>query len=176
MDTRAVQKLKFSIKDFFSDCKPLHRIRSFFWTVFFRIRTEYEEIVRITLYSVRMQENTDQKNSEYGHFSRSEQIRRRLWIRSHLPKKLLAKNFIFLWNVHEGCSLYLLLFVHKWRYADQKTVFIHQYFIQRNYYEWVWFWKDYWLEFSWHSINLLLFLDQQDIFIFIRIIIYDLQT
>ena len=126
-----MQKLKFSIKDFFSDCKPLRRIRSFFWTVFFRIRTEYEEIVRITLYSVRMQENTDQKNSEYGHFSRSEKIRRRLWIRSHLLKKLLAKSLFFC----EGCSLYLLLFVHKWRYADQKTVFIHQYFIQRNYYE-----------------------------------------
>ena len=131
MDTRAVQKLKFSIKDFFSDCKPLRRIRSFFWTVFFRIRTEYEEIVCITLYSVRMQENTDQKNSEYGPFSRSEKIRRRLWIRSHLLKKLLAKSLFFC----EGCSLYLLLFVHKWRYADQKTVFIHQYFIQRNYYE-----------------------------------------
>ena len=100
-----------------------------------------------------MQENTDQKNSEYGQFLRSEQIRSRLWIRSHLPKKLLAKNFIFLWNVQEGCSLYLLLFVHKRRYVDQKTVFIHQYFIQLNYYEWVWFWKDYWLEFSWHSIN-----------------------
>ena len=42
-----------------------------------------------------MQENTDQKNSEYGQFLRSEQIRSRLWIRSHLPKKLLAKNFIF---------------------------------------------------------------------------------
>ena len=91
-------------------------------------------------------------------------------------KETAGEKFIFLWNVHEGCSLYLLLFAHKRRYADQKTVFIHQYFIQRNYYEWVWFWKDYWLEFSWHSINLLLFLDQQDIFIFIRIIIYDLQT
>ena len=33
-----------------------------FWSVFFGIRTEY---------LVRMRENTDQKNSEYGHFSRS---------------------------------------------------------------------------------------------------------
>ena len=40
-------------------------IRGFFWSVFFRIRTEYRD-------SVRIQENTDQKNSEYGHFSRRE--------------------------------------------------------------------------------------------------------
>ena len=113
VDTRAVQKLKFSIKDFFSDCKPLRRIRSFFWTVFFRIRTEYEEIVRITLYSVRMQENTDQKNSEYGHFSRSEKIRRRLWIRSHLPKKLLAKNLFFCEMYTRGVAfIFCYLFIN----------------------------------------------------------------
>ena len=34
----------------------------FLWSVFSRIRTEY---------SVLMRENADQKNSEYGHFSRS---------------------------------------------------------------------------------------------------------
>ena len=37
-----------------------------------RIRTEYGEIIRISLYSVRMQENSDQNNSEYGRFLRSE--------------------------------------------------------------------------------------------------------
>ena len=36
-----------------------------------RIRTEYEEIPRISLYSVQMRENTDQNNSEYRHFLRS---------------------------------------------------------------------------------------------------------
>ena len=41
----------------------------FFWSVFSRIRTEYGEILRISPYSVRMRENTDQKNSENGHFS-----------------------------------------------------------------------------------------------------------
>ena len=44
----------------------------FFWSVFFRIQTEYGELQSISPYSVRMRENTDQKNSEYGHFSRSE--------------------------------------------------------------------------------------------------------
>ena len=43
----------------------------FFWSVFSRIQTEYGEVLRICPYSVRMQENTDQKNSEYGHYSSS---------------------------------------------------------------------------------------------------------
>ena len=42
-----------------------------FWSVFSHIRTEYGEILRISPYSVRMRENVDQNNSEYGHFSRS---------------------------------------------------------------------------------------------------------
>ena len=37
------------------------QIRSFFWSVFSRIRTEYGEILGIFLYSVRMWENTDQQ-------------------------------------------------------------------------------------------------------------------
>ena len=42
-----------------------------FWSVFSRIRTEYGEIRSVSLYSVRMRKNTDQNNSEYGHFSGS---------------------------------------------------------------------------------------------------------
>ena len=42
-----------------------------FWSAFSRIRTEYGEILRISPYSVRMPENVDQNNSEYGHFLRS---------------------------------------------------------------------------------------------------------
>ena len=42
-----------------------------FWSVFSRIWTEYGEILRISPYSVRMRENMDQNNSEYGYFSRS---------------------------------------------------------------------------------------------------------
>ena len=40
-----------------------------FWSVFSRIWTEYR-----ALYSVRMRENTDQNNSEYGHFLRSDKL------------------------------------------------------------------------------------------------------
>ena len=36
------------------------------------IRTEYGEILRISPYSVRMRQNTDQKNSVLGHISHSE--------------------------------------------------------------------------------------------------------
>ena len=43
----------------------------FFWSVFSRIQIEYGDLLRIFSYSVRMRENTDQKNSEYGHFWRS---------------------------------------------------------------------------------------------------------
>ena len=42
-----------------------------FWSVFSRIRTEYEETPSISPYPVQIQENTDQNNSEYGHFSHS---------------------------------------------------------------------------------------------------------
>ena len=42
-----------------------------FWSVFSRIRTEY----RISPYSARMRENTDQNNSKYGHFLRSVSLR-----------------------------------------------------------------------------------------------------
>ena len=37
------------------------QIRSYFWSVFSLFRTEYGEILRISPYSVRMRENTDQK-------------------------------------------------------------------------------------------------------------------
>ena len=37
------------------------------WSAFSSIRTKYGEILWISPYSVRMPENTDQNNSEYGH-------------------------------------------------------------------------------------------------------------
>ena len=37
------------------------QIQNYFWSVFSRIRTEYGEILRMSPYSVRMRENTDQK-------------------------------------------------------------------------------------------------------------------
>ena len=48
------------------------QIRSFFWSVFSRIRTEFGEILHISLYSVRIREIRTRKNSVFEHFSRSE--------------------------------------------------------------------------------------------------------
>ena len=43
-------------------CMKSVRIWSFSWPVFSGIQTEYREILCISLYSVQMRENTDQKN------------------------------------------------------------------------------------------------------------------
>ena len=43
-------------------CAKSVQIRSGFWSVFSRIRTEYGEILRISLHSIRMRENMDQKS------------------------------------------------------------------------------------------------------------------
>ena len=45
-----------------------------FWSVFTRIRIEYGEIIWISSYSVRMPENANQNNSEYGHYLHSEAL------------------------------------------------------------------------------------------------------
>ena len=42
-----------------------------FWSVFSHTRSAYEEILGISPYSVRMRENADHNNSEYGHFLRN---------------------------------------------------------------------------------------------------------
>ena len=44
-----------------SHCVKNIQIPSIFWSVFSRTWTEYGEILRISPYSVRMRENTDQK-------------------------------------------------------------------------------------------------------------------
>ena len=42
-----------------------------FWSKFSHMRTEYGGILRISPYSIRMRENADQNNCEYGDFPRS---------------------------------------------------------------------------------------------------------
>ena len=61
-------------KALISHCSALREkcpYSEFFWSVFSRIWTEYGDLFRKSLYSVRMPEKTDQKNSEYEHFLRS---------------------------------------------------------------------------------------------------------
>ena len=55
------------MRGFDDKCLLLHE--TFFWSVFFRFRTESQEIFRP--YSVRMRKETDQKNCECRHFSHS---------------------------------------------------------------------------------------------------------
>ena len=47
-----------------------------FWSLFSRIQKEYGELLLISPYSVRMRGTTNQKNSEYGQFSRSAFVNR----------------------------------------------------------------------------------------------------
>ena len=47
------------------------QIRSCFWSVFSRTQAEYGDLLRKSPYSTRVRENTDQKNSVFGHLSRS---------------------------------------------------------------------------------------------------------
>ena len=66
---KAISKL-FSCNSLREKCPYLE----LFWSVFSRIRTGYGEILRISTYSVRMRENTDQNNSYYGHILRSDNL------------------------------------------------------------------------------------------------------
>ena len=50
-------------------CVKSVKIPSFFWSIFFCIWLEYEDLLRKSLYSVGIRENMDQKNSVFGHFS-----------------------------------------------------------------------------------------------------------
>ena len=63
-----------SIKGFVNTLPEKCPLSEFFWSVFSHIRTEYRDILRISQYAVQMRENTDQKNSKYGHFPRSDRF------------------------------------------------------------------------------------------------------
>ena len=53
-----------------SHCMKSIQIRSFYWSAFSCAQSEYGEILRISPYSVRMWENTDQKNLRiWTHFT-----------------------------------------------------------------------------------------------------------
>ena len=68
----------------------------FSWSVFSRIRTEYGEIGSISLYSVRMQENTDLKtpNTATFHIVYSKQVNRDLRPLTSLRKKNNKKTLL----------------------------------------------------------------------------------
>ena len=61
-------------RDDISHTEKKCRYLELFWPVFSCIPTKSGEMLCISPYSGRMQENTDQNNSEYGHFSRSVRV------------------------------------------------------------------------------------------------------
>ena len=79
-------------------CGKSARIRRFSSPYFpaFGLNTERYSIFRDTPYSVRMRENTDQKNSEYGHFSSSVRNSKLVTLRLKISRlnSILCKNII----------------------------------------------------------------------------------
>ena len=61
-------------------CVKSVQIQSIFWSVFSFIRTKYRDLRSKSPYSVRIQENADQTNSVFGHFSSSEEDETKKWI------------------------------------------------------------------------------------------------
>ena len=64
-----------------------------FWSVFSCIWTEYGEIICISPYLVRLRENTDQKNCEYGHFFTQWMwlLKCHILMKSFIPRSLFSK-------------------------------------------------------------------------------------
>ena len=83
-----------------------------FWPISFLIRTEYEKIRNISPYSVWIQENTDQKNSEYGHFLRSESHQGLIKI------KMALQN----WRLYKEKFLKLKMYCTAWRVSIYRVI------------------------------------------------------
>ena len=60
------------------------------WPAFSRIWTEYGDLLSKSPYSHRMQENTDQKNSKYGHISHSDYLWYHCYLGYHLKIIILC--------------------------------------------------------------------------------------
>ena len=70
------------VSEFNRRCVKSVQIRSFFWSVFSRIRTEYGEMYSLFLgIQSKCREIETRKNSAFGHFSRSEVDRMVDWLR-----------------------------------------------------------------------------------------------
>ena len=77
-------------------CVKSVQILSFFWSVFSSFQTEYGEIHRISPYSVRMQENTNQKKLPVSIVQNSflNQIRRLQNYEKKLPVSIVQNSFL----------------------------------------------------------------------------------
>ena len=76
------------------------QVRSFFWSVFFRIRTEYGDLLRKSLYSVRIRENKDQKKLRVWTFLRCGGDSQHLFVfKNEFLVRQLFWNFSNIWYV-----------------------------------------------------------------------------
>ena len=80
-------------------CVKIVQKRSFFSSVFYRIMTEYGEILRISLHLVRMRENTDQKKlciwtlfTQWWFISRF--VKQNVYLKFHLAYKILTGKLL----------------------------------------------------------------------------------
>ena len=99
-------------------CVKSVQIRNFFYSVFSRIWTEYGEVLRISPYSVRMRENTDQKNSVFGHFSRSVKTRK--------------KDLRDLWKLNVETATLSIAFILHLKLAAPKTILAEEWKLWRS--------------------------------------------
>ena len=81
---------------FFNTLQCVKSVRhwNFFWPVCSRIRADCEELQSKSPYSVRIWENTDKKNSQYGHFSCSVICRALLILDVKCSTKFFSTLFI----------------------------------------------------------------------------------
>ena len=88
-------------------------IRSYSGPHFPPLGTEYGDILRFSLYSVRMLENAGQNNSEYGHFLRSEKSFRWYEIGTYdlvnIEVQIMFQAFLLLQNTGVYLQFYSLL-------------------------------------------------------------------
>ena len=97
-------------------CVKRVQMRSFFWSVFSRVRTEYGEILRISPYSVRMRENTDQKKLRiWTHFTQ--------WFPSFLELVITNQRAASYYYDSRYCTSYELLLA----YQLQVTIYLKSY-------------------------------------------------
>ena len=92
--------LQIALKNISQHCVKRVQTRSFFWSVFSRIWTEYGEIRSISPYSVQMRENRDQKNFLFGHFLHSSNF-----------KDFLQKDKSI--DIHQKILQYLAIEIYK---------------------------------------------------------------
>ena len=119
LESRALKDSRHSFKPLTSNNVPNScPYLELFLSIFFRIPTEYGEIRNISPYSVWMWENTDEINSEFGHFLRSAYS-----IKESIRKILLCKNFKKTYKHRMSLSVNMIVTgVHRVIYDVSKQV------------------------------------------------------